>query len=75
LAYGDPRTTLKKLSQLNDIESLWKNRDPEKIADGLSKIVSVIKDLVSTSKTHKIENKLYNGDALERIFKLLGDHE
>jgi len=74
LAYGDPKTMLnKKLSQLNNHESLWKNRDPEKIADGLSKIVSVIKDLVTTSKKHNIENKLYNGDALERIFRLLGD--
>ena len=70
LAYGDPKTMLNKnLSQLNNLESLWKHRDSEKTADGLSKIVSVMKDLVETQERQKIENKLYNGD----VIKLLGD--
>ena len=74
MAYGDPKTLLsRKLSQLNNYESLWKIRDPEKIADGLSKVIAVMKDLLQLSKKHSIENKLFNGDALERIFKLLGD--
>ena len=69
LAYGDPKTLLsRKLSQLNNYESLWKIRDPEKIADGLSKFIAVMTDLLQLSKKHSIENKLFNGDdALERI--------
>jgi len=74
MAYGDPKTMLmKKLSQLNNFDLFPKFKDQEKLAENLSKIISLIKDLINLSKKHNIEQKLYNGDALEKIFKLIGD--
>ena len=32
-----------------------------------------MKDLVSLSKQHKIERKLYHGDGLQKIYKLIGE--
>ena len=73
-AFGDANLMLSnKLTALNDMEVLWKLRNPSKIADGLSKIINLIKDVIKLSKEHGIEQKLYNGDGINKIFKLLGD--
>ena len=73
-AYGDSKIMLsKKLAEINNIDVLWKVKTPAKIAEGLSKVINLMKDLMELSKFHNIENKLYNGDAIERIYKLLGD--
>ena len=62
-----------KLNQMRNLEPLWKLRDAEKIADAISKIISLMKDLLKLCKKHKIEAKLYNGDTIEKIYKLMGD--
>ena len=73
-AYGDSKIMLsKKLAEINNIDVLWKVKTPAKIVEGLSKVINLMKDLMELSKFHNIENKLYNGDAIEKIYKLLGD--
>ena len=74
-AYGDPKMMLsKKLQGLYslDMNMLWKQKDPEKIVT-LSKMVSTMKDLAVIAEKHKIEGKLYNGDALQKIYHMMGD--
>ena len=73
-SYGDTKIMLtKKLSQINKTESLSKAKDPEKLTFMLSKLINCIKDLMKIASDHKIENRLYYGDGLEKIYKLMGD--
>ena len=72
--YGDSEIMLsKKLAEINNIDVLWKVKTPAKIVEGLSKIINLMKDLMELSKFRNIENRLYNGDVIEKIYKLLGD--
>ena len=48
-------------------------KDAEKTVEALSKLINTMKDLVKISIKHKIVLKLYNDDALERIYKMMGD--
>ena len=67
-AYGDSKIMLsKKIAEINNIDVLWKIKTPAKIVEGLSKVINLMKDLMELSKFHNIENKLYNGDAIEKI--------
>lgn len=68
-----PRLLNKKMKQLKNLNSLWKLKDSEKISDALSKVINVMKDLIRLCKQHKIEGRLYNGDAIERIYRIIGD--
>ena len=73
-AYGNCKIMLtKKLAEINNIEGLWRYKDPEKTIDGLSKTINLMKDLICLSKQHSIENKLYRGDGLEKILGLMGE--
>ena len=63
----------KKLNQVNKFESLSKTRDPEKLVCALSRLINTMKDLLKLSEKHKIERYLFYGDALDRIYKLMGD--
>ncbi len=73
-AYGDCKVMLqRKLSEINTIDGLWNFKDPEKMIEGFSKVINLMRDLMSLSKQHSIENKLYLGDALDRIVGLLGE--
>ena len=72
--YGDLKTMLsKKLNVLNKFEVIWKMKDSQKISEGLSKIINLMKDLMSLCVKHDIEQNLYHSDGLEKIYKLLGD--
>ena len=74
-AYGDCRFLLtKKLNEIDKIDDLRKHKDPSKTMEGIMKIINLMKDLIQLSKRHGIENKLYYGDGLEKICKLLGDN-
>ena len=71
--YGDPKVMLnRKFEEFQKLGSLWKIRDTEKLMDALQ-VVNLMKDLKKLVKDHKIQNELYYGDGLERVFKLLGD--
>ena len=63
----------KRLPQLENVEMFWTIKSLVKIADGLTKILSTLKDFIELSHRHKIENKLYNSDAMGKIYKIIGD--
>ena len=48
-------------------------KDPEKLIDGISSITNIMKDLIKLASDHGIEQRLYCGDGIERIYDLLGD--
>ncbi len=72
-AFGDTKIMLsKKVAQIDtEIEEFWKQKDPEKVVDNLSKLTNLMRDLMRLAKEHGIENKLYHGDAMERINALM----
>ena len=73
-AYGDTRHMLNsKLHSINKLEAMWKLKQPEKVTDALAKVVNLMKDLMKLAKQHNIEEKLYHGEGLQLIYKLLGD--
>ena len=73
-AYGDPKTMLqRKLNEIGGDVEIWRIKDPEKLIEGLSKIVNIARDLMKLAKEHHIKSRLYNGDALERIYKMMGE--
>ena len=73
-SYGNPKILLnKKLTNLHKINNLWKFKDPEKLIDGISSITNIMKDLIKLASDHGIEQRLYCGDGIERIYDLLGD--
>ena len=74
-AFGDTKTMLsKKLSELKNIEGTWKLKDPSKVAEALTRIINIMKDLMKLASKHKIEGRLYHSDALDKIYNLLGDN-
>jgi len=73
-AYGDTKIMFtKKLNQISKLEPMSRTRDPEKVIFILSKLINSIRDLVRIATDHKIENRLYFGDGLQRIYKLMDD--
>ena len=62
----------KRLIELENLEPIWKIKSPAKIAESLTKIISTIKDLMQLSHRHDIEPKLYDSDALDKIYKQMG---
>ena len=74
-AYGDTRMMLsKKLQQIKNLDSLaGKSKDSEKLVCGLSKVINMLTDLKMLAEKHNIEDNLYYGDGLEKIYKILGD--
>ena len=72
--FGDPRIMLqKKLGELDSMGSLGRMREAEKVKDGLNKVVNTIKDLMRLAEDHGIEEKLYNGDGIYAIYKIIGE--
>ena len=72
-AYGDPKTLLdKKLMQVRKIGALWKVSG-ERLKESLINLINGISDLLTLSKYHGIENKLYHGDHLNVIYGLMGE--
>ena len=73
-SFGNTNILLnKKLEDISNLESIWRIKAPSKIAESLSKIIALMKNLMSLCKQHKIEAKLYNSDCIQRLYKLLGD--
>ena len=72
-AYGDPKTLLdRKLMQVRRTGALWKVSG-ERLKESLMNLINGISDLISLSKYHGIENKLYHGDHLNVIYGLMGE--
>ena len=74
-AYGNSKILLqKKLKELGSIDATGnRNKDFSKTELWLSKIITMMKDLMKLASDHKIESMLYNGDGLDRIMKVLGE--
>ena len=73
-AYGDPKFLLKKkLSEFDSVSDLWKARHPEKVSNFLSKLINIMRDLMKLADDHRIEERLYSGEGLDRIYQLMGD--
>ena len=72
-AYGDCKIMLsKKLSEFSSIGDIFKQRDPSKTVEGLSKIINLMYDLIQLVKRHNIENNLYYGGAIDNVYHLMG---
>ena len=76
LAYGNPKSMLKKkLCEISKFTALWKIKEPEKLMEGLSRIINLMKDLTTlTVKKHNIENQLYYSGSIHKIYQLLGEN-
>ncbi|XP_066926194.1 uncharacterized protein [Clytia hemisphaerica] len=73
--YGDTKFLLtKKISSLSDIQSFKGSRDPGKVLAGLSQLINLMRDLMILASRHRIEKYLYYGDALDTVYKLMGDY-
>ena len=73
-AYGNVKLLLQnKLSGLDDLECLEKMKGDEKIMLALAKIINAMIELRSLAEKHSLENKLYVGGGLEKIYSVIGD--
>lgn len=71
-AYGNTRIMLsKKLQRITHLE--LNQKDPEKLVAGISKLINMLQEVTKLANTHKIEEYLYYGDSLARIYQILGD--
>ena len=61
----------KKLSEIDASLKPKGSNAPPKTVEVLAKIVNVMRDLLKLARRHKIENKLYYGDGLNRIYRQL----
>ena len=69
-AYGDHQILLtKKLTEIEGASKVKTNNGNPKTVEMLSKIINVMRDLMKLAKRHSIENKLYFGDGLNRIYR------
>ena len=74
-AYGDPKIMMQmKLSDLTKAGPITKHKDPEAKKNALLNLINSMSDLVKLCTKHNIEEKLFHGDALSKIYSLMGDH-
>ena len=74
-SFGDSRVMLmKKVQKLESMGTLGRIKDSEKAKNCLSKVINVIEELIALAKDRSIEEKLYSGDAIYSIYKILGDN-
>ena len=73
-AYGDTNIMIrKKLQSLLKID-LTRTRDSERTIAGLSKLTNALHDIIKLAKTDNIEERLYFGDGLTKVYQLIGDN-
>ena len=61
--FGNPKMN-RKFEELQKIGLVWKIKDPTSLIDALQKVINLMKDLITLSTAHKIEDELYYGDGL-----------
>ena len=72
-AYGDTELLLEnKLQEIVKMDEIWKIRDKEKLVHTLSKLVSVMLELRTLAEKHGIENELYYGGGIQKVYKIVG---
>jgi len=72
-AYGDTKIMLSRKIQTLSRSDLTRSRDPEKLVYAISKFTNILREVMLLAKQHKIEENLYYGDALSKIYQQLGD--
>ena len=73
-ACGDGNTMLsKKLASIRNIGPLWKLKDSKRLIEGLVSITNAMTDLIKLSTRHNVEGKLYNGEAIDIIYGMMGE--
>ena len=72
--YGNPKIMLsKRLQQLTKIDGIGKSNNPEKMINNLSRLVNMLNDVKKLAREHHIEEHLYYGDGLTKVYHLIGD--
>ena len=72
-AYGNPKIMLsKRLQKLSSFE-INKSNNPEKVINHLTKIINLLQDLMRLAQEYQIEENLYFGDGLHKVYQLMGD--
>ena len=73
-AYGDTKLLLaKQLQKLSNNNSLQRTKDPEQLVQSLGDVINIMKELMKLAKDHQIEESLFYGDGLDRIYNNIGD--
>ena len=72
-AYGDAKTMLCKKLQTLSKTDITRTRDPEKLVYTISKFSNIIREVMQLAKQHNIEDNLFYGDTLSKIYQQLGD--
>ena len=72
-AYGDTELLLEKgLYEIVKMGEIWKIKDKEKLVHALSKLISIMLEVQRLAVRHDIENELYYGGSIQKIYKNLG---
>ena len=75
-AFGDSEVLLrKKLMEVEKLGPIWKCKDKAKLVQILSKLIYVMIELQDLAKKHDIENDLYHGGAIQRVYEVLGNEQ
>ena len=75
LAYGDPKSMVKKkICEISKFTALRKIKEPEKLMEGLNRIINLMKDLTTLAVKHNIENQLYYSGSIRKIYQMLGEN-
>ena len=73
-AYGNVKFLLQnKISNLDRVDCLDKIKGDEKIGNAIAKIINTMTELSDLAQKYNLENKLYIGGGLEKIFSLIGE--
>ena len=72
-AYGDIELLLEnKLHEIVKMGEIWKIREREKSVCALSLLIFVMLELRTLAEKHNIENELYYGGSIQKVYKVLG---
>ena len=72
-AFGDAELLLiNKLKDVEKIGPIWKLRDKQKLVQVLSKLMFAMKELQRLAEKHDIENELYYGGGINKIYEVIG---
>ena len=73
-AYGDTKVLLANhLQKLSNINSLHRTKDPVLLMQSITNLINTLKELMKLAKDHHIEENLFYGDGLDRIYNIIGD--
>ena len=64
----------KKLCGIRKFTALCKIKETERLMEGLSRIINLMKDLTTLAVKHNIENQLYYSGSIHKIYQLLGEN-